>query len=639
MIVGVDTGGTFTDVVVWDGNRLTTAKVPTTDDQSEGVVDGTGSLLDTRADDLIHGTTVATNALLERAGAETALVTTAGFSDVIEIGRQDRPALYDPFADRPQPLVGRDRRLELSPDGELGLDALAGAEAVAVSLLYSYEDGAAERSLAERIGDRFPGVPVSLSSEVAAEFREYERTSTTVLNAYLTPPVAGYLERLVERVRSSGLAARLAVMRSSGGLIDPEDAARLPAAVLLSGPAGGVVATAAVGEALGYERVISFDMGGTSTDVCRIEHGRPEVMYERPIEGYPCRLPATAIHTVGAGGGSIGWIDPGGSLRVGPRSAGASPGPACYGRGGRLPTVTDANVVLGRMSSTAELGGVLPIDAGLAVGALGRLGGRLGLDAVGAAHGMVRVIEEVMAGAVRRVSIEEGVDPRGAVLVAFGGAGGLHATTLARSLDMDAVVVPPVAGVFSALGMLLSPPRIDSARSVLLDSDREAGLDHAVSAVAAEVTALQPSAAAVVSTVVDVRYRGQSHELTVPYSPGEGWSILEARFHEAHERRNGFRRGNDPIEAVTVRAWSTAPPALAFADLPEWVGRGEARLPRRPVMTGAGPVDAGGWWRDGLDVGAEITGPAVIEEREATTYLAPGERARVHPSGALEVTW
>jgi len=639
MIVGVDTGGTFTDVVAWDGGRITAAKVPTTDDQSEGVVDGAESLLETPADDLIHGTTVATNALLERAGAETGLVTTAGFSDVIEIGRQDRPALYDPFADRPEPLVGRDRRLEVGPDGGFDLDALEGAEAVAVSLLYSYEDGAAERSLAERIAERFPDLPVSLSSEVAAEFREYERTSTTVLNAYLTPPVAGYLERLVERVTSAGLSARLAVMRSSGGLITPQEAARLPAAVLLSGPAGGVVAAAAVGEALGYERVISFDMGGTSTDVCRIEHGRPEVMYERPIEGYPCRLPATAIHTVGAGGGSIGWVDPGGSLRVGPRSAGASPGPACYGRGGELPTVTDANVVLGRMPRTAELGGVLPIDARLAVGALRRLGERLGLDAVEAAHGVVRVIEEVMAGAVRRVSIEEGVDPRGAVLVAFGGAGGLHATSLARSLDMDGVVVPPVAGVFSALGMLLSPPRVDTAHSVLLGSDRDAELDRALSGAAAEVSAMQASAASLVSTVVDVRYRGQSHELTVPYSAGEGWPILAARFHEAHERRNGFRRSDDPIEAVTVRAWSTAPPALGFADLPEWVGRGEAHRPPRPVMTETGPVDATGWWREGLHAGAEIRGPAVIEEREATTFLAPGEHARVHPSGALEVTW
>ena len=362
MTLGVDVGGTFTDLAWWDGAKLRVGKTSSTPDQSEGVVAGAQEVTDGhRVEALLHGTTVATNALLERKGARTALVATEGFTDVIEIGRQDRPSLYDTFADRPPPLVEAAHRFgakeRASLDGNYGfapsgLEELADEiattdpEAVAVSLLYGFSQPEHEREVREAIAARLPGVSISISSEVVGELREFERTSTTVLNAYLTPVMASYLTRLVARARGAGLPEDVLVMRSSGGLMDIAAASRLPAAALLSGPAGGVVASAALGQALGYDRLISFDMGGTSTDVCRIEGGRPEVSYERAIDGYPCRLPSVAVHTVGAGGGSIGWVDAGGALRVGPRSSGATPGPASYNRGGSEPAVTDANLIL-----------------------------------------------------------------------------------------------------------------------------------------------------------------------------------------------------------------------------------------------------------------------------------------------------
>src|SRR5680860_372322 len=390
MILGVDVGGTFTDLFLWDGVTIRTSKLPTTPgDQSEAVLEGASELAD-RVDSFLHGTTTATNALLERTGARTLLVTSPGFEDVIEIGRQDRPSLYDPFADRPEPLVQRDDRVSDLSDID---PALFGA--VAVSLLHSYDDPSAEQAIGRELARVVPETAVALSSDVAAEFREFERTSTTVLNAYLTPVVAAYLSRLEAEVKASGLADAIAVMRSSGGLISGQDAAALPASILLSGPAGGVVAAAAIGRILCRNHVVAFDMGGTSTDVCRIDDGRPEIAYERAVDGYPCRMPSAAIHTVGAGGGSIGWIDPGGSLRVGPKSAGAEPGPACYGRGGTEATVTDANVLLGRIAPRAALGGRLTLDPAPAAAALRSLGEPIGMTDTQAALGLVRVVEAV----------------------------------------------------------------------------------------------------------------------------------------------------------------------------------------------------------------------------------------------------
>ena len=385
-----------------------------------------------------------------------------------------------------------------------------------------------------------PGVPVSRSSRVVAEFREFERTATTVLNAYLAPETGSYLERLAARSLAEGLPGDVLVMRSSGGLLPIGEAAELAAAMVLSGPAGGVVAASALAGLLGHRRVISFDMGGTSTDVCRIEDGRPELSYERAPGGHVCRMPSVAIHTVGAGGGSIGWRDDGGSLRVGPHSSGAVPGPACYGKGGADPTVTDANVVAGRIDPDGTLAGSLPMHPVPARVAIGALGEALGLDLGEAALGIMTVVEAVMAAAVRRVSVEEGADPRGAHLVAFGGAGGLHATALARGLGMDGVVVPSHAGVFSALGLLLSPPRIDLARSRRRTAADAAELPADVAAVRADaVDRFARAGAGTPASVdirIDVRYLGQSHELAIPWVEGGDWDDLAIAFHDSPPR-------------------------------------------------------------------------------------------------------
>jgi N-methylhydantoinase A len=655
--LGVDVGGTFTDLAWWDGERLHVGKTSSTRDQSEAVVDGARELTAGNAvEGLLHGTTVATNALLERRGARTALVATEGFTDVVEIGRQDRPSLYDSFVDRPAPLVGRADRFGVaersSLDSEVNAapsnleeltDALVEAkpEAVAVSLLYGFANPGHEQSVRRAIGAALPGVAVSISSEVVGELREFERTSTTILNAYLTPVMSSYLSRLVDRAGEAGIPPGILVMRSSGGLMDIDAAGRLPAAALLSGPAGGVVASAALGSALGYRRLISFDMGGTSTDVCRIEGGRPEVSYERAIDGYPCRLPSVAIHTVGAGGGSIGWVDPGGALRVGPRSAGSLPGPASYGRGGTEPAVTDANLTLRRIGPDVRLAGSVPLRDDLAAAALDRLGEQTGLDRAGAALGMIEVVEAHMSRAIRAVSVEEGADPRDAALVAFGGAGGLHATALARSLEMAGVIIPPFAGVFSAFGLLLSPPRHDTARSVLLRSGEH--LDSLFGDLADEASAAYQSETGRIPDqlrlVADVRYLGQAHETSVGYDIGEGWMSLAGRFHAMHHDRNGFARPDDPIEVVTLRAEAVGTPAMSWDDLPAFHPVGDAERGTREVLTQAGPLQASIWWRPGLTPGREIVGPAVIEEGEATTYLDRGERAVISESGALEVAW
>lgn len=653
MRAGIDVGGTFTDLALWDGTLLRTAKVPTTpDDQSDGVVAAVGAG-DAGGSELVHGTTVATNALLQRAGATTALVADAGFEDLIEIGRQDRPSLYDVTATRVTPLVEADHRFGVrrrspgEPDREeaslaevlVALQEL-GPDAVAISTLFSFMDSSWEESIGREVLAALPSAAISLSAAVAPEFREYERTSTTVINAYLQPIVARYLERLTTAVAEAGIVGAPAVMRSSGGLIGPAEAARLPASIVLSGPAGGVVAAAAFGSAMGHSELVSFDMGGTSTDVCRIIDGRPQVMFERPVGGLPNRMPSVAIHTVGAGGGSLAWIDAGGALRVGPRSAGAIPGPAAYGRGGVEPTVTDANLAVGRLGTDIALGSALSLDTDLARRAVARVGEALGLSGDDTANGILEVVEAHMERAIRVVSVEEGADPRDSVLVAFGGAGAMHATALARQLDMAGVVVPPHAGVFSALGLLLAPPRSDAVGGVLLapggelDSPAERVSDKAVADLARA-----GSSPEMVECSVDVRYRGQSHETSVPYRPGDGWDLLAARFHEAHVERNGFARPGDPIEVVAVRAAATGCPALTIDDLPEHRESGESRRGERPVVLRDGAVEATVWWRPGLAVGDEVVGPAVIEEPEATTFLGPNEVARVHESGSLEVSW
>jgi N-methylhydantoinase A len=583
MILGADVGGTFTDLVLVDGDRLTTAKIPTSDVQGDAIATGIDQMAGGRPIDVfVHGTTVATNTLLERSGARTALVTDAGFEDVIEIGRQDRPSLYDPYDDRPQPLVNRaDRHGVSNSDAAV---AVGDASAVAIALVAGHERADDERQIATRLRES---------------------------------------------------------MRSSGGLISPEAAAALPASILLSGPAGGVIASAAFADRSGHSRVVSFDMGGTSTDVCRIDAGGYDVSYEREIAGYACRLPSAGVHTVGAGGGSLAWIDAGGSLRVGPQSAGANPGPACYGRGGTQATVTDANVVLGRIAPDAKLGGSLTIDRTLAVLAMEPLAGALGVTVDAAARGILAIAEEVMAGAIRTVSIEQGADPRGAYLYAFGGAGGLHATALARSLGMAGVVVPPHCGVFSALGLLLAPPRSELAQSIFVTGDDLSAAIEVADALTSVASAALEEAGHIAGTVrftVDVRYIGQSHEIGVPWFPDESMAVISRRFHDVHMQRNGFARTEDPTEIVTIRCTAEGTPRLSLDDL-TFRPVSEGRPSSRVIGTRHGDAEAIVLPRVGLAEGTVIDGPAILEESEATTFIDIGERAVVMSDGSIEVSW
>jgi N-methylhydantoinase A/oxoprolinase/acetone carboxylase beta subunit len=585
--LGVDTGGTFTDAVAADGRIV---KVLSTRDDPARAVAEAARLLGERVDVLAHGTTVATNALLERRGAVVALVTNRGMADVIEIGRQDRPSLYDPFADRPAPLVERALRLEvggrLGPDGAeiepvdlAGLLPLPdGVEAVAVCLLHSDLDASHERTVSDVMAAA--GYDVTCSVDVSPEFREYERTLTTVVNAYLRPACRTYLGRLAE------LADRVLVMTSAGGLLAVEVGAELPAQLLLSGPAGGVRAAAAIAAANGRPDAITFDMGGTSTDVCLVQGGLPEPAPGREVGGFPIRLPSIDVHTIGAGGGSIARIDPGGALVVGPESAGADPGPACYGRGGSAPTVTDADLVLGRIPA----GQVLP-----GLGALDLDAARVALDRAGVtAEGVVTVVEAAMEQALRAVSVSRGIDPRGLALVAFGGAGPLHACGLADALDMTCVIVPARAGVLSAVGILGAPEQRTLVRSWPTPSSI-VGLDAALGALADEAAALVGHGAEV-TTGLDVRYAGQSHELTVARIDD---------FHAEHAKRNGYARPDAPLEVVAVRASASLPtPGVSPLDL--------------PLVERAG-----------------ASGPAVLAEPDCTIWVPGGWTARPGAAGAL----
>jgi N-methylhydantoinase A/oxoprolinase/acetone carboxylase beta subunit len=591
--VGVDTGGTFTDVVADDGRIVKTPSTPA--DPGDAVRAGVATLAAGRPALLAHGTTIATNALLERRGGLVALVTTRGFADVIEIARQTRPSLYDPFADRPPPLVPRELRFEvggrldatgreLEPLDPATVPAIpAGVDAVAVCLLHADLDPGHEQAVAAVLRAR--GLDVTCSHEVSPEFREYERTVTTTANAALRPRCRPYLRDL------DGVAASVLVMTSAGGLVPATVAADLPVALLLSGPAGGVRAAAAVATACGYEDAVSFDMGGTSTDVCLIRGGAPEPAPMHEVAGLPVRYPALDIHTIGAGGGSIARLDPGGALVVGPQSAGAVPGPACYGRGGTAPTVTDADLVLGRIPAGATFPGLGTLDLDAARAALDGAGVR--------ADGVVEVVDAEMERAVRVVTVERGVDARGVALVAFGGAGPLHACAVAASLRMPAVIVPPRAGVLSAVGLVSAPPQRELVRS-WPDPGDHAGVPRARAELARDVAALPgiDASTAVVDTFVDCRYAGQSHELTVP-------AIDD--FPAEHARRNGYALPDAPIEVVALRARARGPAPLDPAELP-------------------------------LVTRERYAGPTVVTEPDCTVWVPAGWIAEPHASGAWVLT-
>lgn len=608
-IIGVDVGGTFTDIVVASEGRLVGRKVLTTADQSQAVVAAVGGV---EAGVFIHGTTAATNTLLEERGARVALVTDPGYEDLIEIERQDRPSLYDSSIDRPRPLVPRHRRVS---DPALASDA----DIVAISLIDSYRDPTRERTLADRVE-----LPVVLSSEVSPEFREYERMATTVLSAYLSPSVAGYLETLDGRL---DIPTRL-VMTSSGGLIPFRDASGLAGRLVLSGPAGGAVAAAALGAHHGEETVISFDMGGTSTDVCRISGGGLSVGTGHRVAGRVNRVPSVPIVTIGAGGGSVAWVDDGGALRVGPRSAGADPGPAVYGLGGTELTVTDANVLAGHIPQDLALGGSVSLDVAAGRAAAEDLADRTGLQVDRVVAGVLEVVDSHMERALRSVSVEEGADPREAALVAFGGAGGLHASRLARRLGIRRVLVPPHSGVFSALGLLLATPRADAVKTVMLRSG-DPGLFSSLVEVEAgardEFEAMFSGRPETCSLTLEMRYVGQSHELEVPVRVGTEWDDIDTAFHATHLERFGFDRVTEPTEVVNVRAVATGQPPLRWAELPTpdpFTGPAEG-----------GPV----WRRDSLPPGHEIAGHAVIVEENSATLLEAGDRLLVLDDGTLEI--
>ena len=654
MLLGVDVGGTFTDAVLATGGRLVTAKSPTTPaDQSEGVMAAVGAALEragASASDVelfAHGMTVATNALLEGRGARTVLVATEGFTDLVELGRQARADLYRLCAARPAPLVAPQLRVAASertvPGGVLRAledpDALAEAvaahdpEAVAVVLLHAYAHPGHELKIARALADRLPDVHVSLSHEVVGTFREYERAATTEVDAALSPLLARYLRRLLDRASDAGLPEPR-IMQSSGGLAAAELAARHAAYTVLSGPAGGAAAAALVARDSGRPDLVCFDMGGTSCDVCVVEGGAVRETAGREVGGRPLALPMVDIHTVGAGGGSVAWRDPGGALRVGPRSAGADPGPACYGRGGEEPTVTDANLLLGRLDPEGALAGGVALDPAAARRAVGGLADQLDLDPIACAEGIVRVADAEMVRALRVMTVQQGIDPRRFALLAFGGAGPLHAAAIAGELSMTTILCPRASGVLSALGLAAADRRATEQRTVLLAGD--ALTDDALAeardelAGAARAT-LGGSDDVRLDVAYDVRYRGQAHELTVRDLARPEVARLRAAFEDLHDERYGYRDDDAPIEVVTIRA--TASVAGPQLDLAASDSTGSERSRRTVVF--AGEEHDAEILRGEPAPGERIAGPAICELPEATLAVPPGWRGRVDDAGTI----
>jgi N-methylhydantoinase A len=635
--LGVDVGGTFTDAVLVTDDGMTTAKVLSTPGQEEGVVAAAREALDRAGvapgdvDHFVHGSTVATNALLTRTLARTALVTTKGFRDLLFLGRQARPSLYRLHEAPTPPVVERRRCVEvderMGPDGvireldEASVERAARrlkrerAEAVAVCLLFAFLDPSHEARVTAMLRDALPDAFVVASHEVAAEVREFERATTATVDAALGPPTGRYLRRLREATAEAGLPAPH-VMLSSGGVADLEQAAAHPAAMLLSGPAGGAVAARIVGT----PPALGFDMGGTSCDTFLLGEGggESELTVQRRVAGLPVRLPMVDIHTVSAGGGSIAWVDSGGALRVGPQSAGADPGPASYGRGGEQPTVTDANLVLGRLPGESPIAAGLRLDVDAARAALESLG--VG-SAEEAAAGVVAVAVNAMVQALRVVSVERGHDPAGAELIAFGGAGPLHACELAAQLGATRVLCLPASGVLSALGLAAAERRRDASRS-LLRPLADAG---DVEAAAAD---LIQSRGEEVRGAADLRYAGQSFELLIPFGDGD----LAETFHAEHERRYGHADPDRPVELVTLRAAAVRPGADVRLS-----ASGDVERARRAIRWDGETVEAEVLTGSGLPPGTRVTGPAVVEFPETTCLVPPGWAGAADEQGILRL--
>jgi N-methylhydantoinase A len=622
MLLGVDVGGTFTDAVLAVDGAIFTAKAPTTpSDQSQGVIAAVEAVLGqagARAPEIelfSHGMTVATNALLEGRGARTAFIATDGFADLVALGRQNRPELYRLCAAPPSPITPPERRFgareRMTPAGPLrpleDVDELVRAvaacepEAVAVALLHSYRHPEHERELGAALETALPDVHVSLSHEVVGTFREFERAATTEVDAALSPLLGGYLRRLRERCAERSLPEP-AIMQSNGGLIDIDAAAGHAAWTVLSGPAGGAAGAAFVARSSGEPDALCFDMGGTSCDVCVVDSGAVQEQSAATIAGRPLALPMLAVSTVGAGGGSIAWRDAGGALRVGPQSAGADPGPACYGLGGELATVTDANLLLGRLRGVA---GGISLDRGAAERAIGSLASELGIDVRACADGIVRVANAEMVRALRVVTVQRGIDPRRYALLAFGGAGPLHACAIADELGITRIVVPRASGVLAALGLVVSARRRDVQRSVMLSGDEltRTAIERALGGLGTEARSQLRAPEAELTATFELRYRGQAFELAVT-GPADPEQLREA-FEALHEERYGYRDPGQQLELVTVRVSATIPG-------PE------------PSLGERAP-------------GAATAGPAIIELPESTLMVAAGWSATPDRHGTIHL--
>jgi N-methylhydantoinase A len=670
--IGVDSGGTFTDVCLFEdeSGRVEVWKVSSTPDDpsrgiAQGVEEGIGRVGASAADIAYfgHGTTVGTNALIQHRGVKTGLITTEGFRDLLEIGRQKRPDLYDLQADKSPTLVARTLRLEVPErirhDGtiETHLDEqalreavrvlkAAEVQAVAVCFLYSFVRTEHEETAKRIIAEEFPEAFACVSHEVAPEFREYERMSTAVVNAYLGPVMRNYIKRLADRLAQLGLSVPPHLTQSNGGVIGFEQAARLPVRTVLSGPSTGVVAAQAVGRMAGVENLITFDMGGTSTDVALLQGGVCRLTGEAIVHGYPIKAPMLDIHTVGAGGGSIAYVDSGGLLKVGPRSAGAFPGPVCYDKGNTEPTVTDANVVLQTLNPTHLLGGRMAVRQDLARAAIGRLAEQLGMDVMATAQGIISVVTANMARAIRVISVQRGHDPRDYTLAAFGGAGPLHAARMARELDIGRILVPRNPGILCAMGLLLTDLRADFATTRLQTLGREAlpEIERAFTDLRGQAAAwfaeeaIGESARRVTRTV-DMRYAGQNYELSVPVPEGPATSatldILAEGFAEAHRRMYGFVADDEPVQLVTFRIEAAGLVRKAvFKPSPERgpdasaaiIGQREVWLPEAGGLVACPVYD-----REKLEAGNRIPGPAIVEQMDTTTVILPGQVGRVEP--------
>lgn len=675
--IAVDVGGTFTDVTLSDpaAGTLVSTKVPTTpDDRARGVLDGIRQALDIAGElpaavrEVVHGSTVGTNALIERTGAKVGLLTTEGFRDVLEIGRIMRPdaGLYDFSVDLPPPLVPRHLRLEvrerLDSEGRvlvpLDEEAVAvaadrfaaeGIEAVAVAFLFSFLDPRHEERAGQILAARLPGVSITLSSRVAPEMREYERTSTAVINAYLTPVMNAYLDDLEPRLVALLGPVSLSVIRANGGAATVDVARRHAVSTVNSGPAGGVVAAAFYGRRHRRDRLVSVDMGGTSFDIGLVEDGRVNVTTEGAFQGLPVRIPVIDLHIIGAGGGSIAWRDIGGALNVGPNSAGAVPGPACYGRGGTKATVTDANVVLGRLNPDYFNGGRMRLDAAAARRAVARLAGEMGMGVEETALGIVRVVNANMVKGIAAVTILRGIDVRGFSLLSFGGAGGVHAVDIARALNMAEAVVPPLAGTFSALGLLVTESRHDYVAAmggVRADAVDPAGLETFYARMEADgAAALEgqgyPRERIRLLRSADIKVAGQTYELNVRL-PGSGaldrtgLDALLAAFADLYRERYAFFFDGEPLDIVNLRV--TALGLNVPVTLPEAAGAACGPSAVRPVFFEPdGFIDCAVYDRTRLTPGSRVDGPAIIEEETSSILVPPATWAEVLPDLGLVV--